>query len=214
MSKMIIIEGNSNDKDNVRVIMVKGEKGEKGDTPDLSNYYTKTETDSAISDAIDGLGTIFNLLGSVATVQDLPSTGNTVGDVWYVQSQSSGYVWINDGGTLRWEQLGATIDLTNYYTKTETDNLIAGTKPKYTTLTLTTSNWVLNSTTNYYEYAITNASVTVNDYIEVALDLDNQAKLTDCAVESYTGGYKFITSVLPTENITANVLITLVEVVS
>ena len=29
MSKMIIVEGNSNDKDNVRAIMVKGEKGEK-----------------------------------------------------------------------------------------------------------------------------------------------------------------------------------------
>jgi predicted MPP superfamily phosphohydrolase len=31
MSKITIIEGNSNDKDNVRVIMVKGEKGEQGD---------------------------------------------------------------------------------------------------------------------------------------------------------------------------------------
>lgn len=31
MSKMIIVEGNSNDKDNVRVIMVKGEKGDMGD---------------------------------------------------------------------------------------------------------------------------------------------------------------------------------------
>lgn len=158
MSKMIIVEGNSNDKDNVRAFMVKGERGygiasiEKtstsglvdtytityddgststfqvtnGATPDMSDYYTATETDAAISDAIDGLGTIFNLLGSVATVQDLPSTGNTVGDVWYVQNQNSGYIWINDDGTLRWEQLGATIDLTNYYTKSEVNALITG----------------------------------------------------------------------------------------
>jgi hypothetical protein len=36
MIKMTIIEGNSNDKDNVRVIMVKGEKGDTGDPTKLS----------------------------------------------------------------------------------------------------------------------------------------------------------------------------------
>ena len=153
MSKMIIIEGNSNDKNNVRAFMVKGERGygiksiektsstssvdiytityDDGRTstfevPNGNNFYTKAETDAEIQDAIDSLGTIFNLKGSVATVNDLPSTGNTAGDVYYVQSESAGYIWINDNGTLRWEELGMTVDLTNYYTKTEVDNLITG----------------------------------------------------------------------------------------
>lgn len=32
MAKLIIVEGNSNDKDNVRVLFAKGEKGDKGDS--------------------------------------------------------------------------------------------------------------------------------------------------------------------------------------
>lgn len=32
----------------------KGDKGDDGDTPDMTNYYTKTEVDSAISTAIGG----------------------------------------------------------------------------------------------------------------------------------------------------------------
>lgn len=172
MSKMIIIEGNSNDKNNVRAFMVKGERGygissiEKtatsglvdtytityqdgntdtfevtnGYTQDLSNYYTKTQTDSEISNAIDSLGAVFNIKGSVATVSALPSTGNTVGDVYYVQNESAGYVWINDNDTLRWEQLGMTVDLTNYYTKTETDAQISASVGSINTVlaTLTT----------------------------------------------------------------------------
>lgn len=32
----------------------KGDRGDDGDTPDMTNYYTKTEVDSAISTAIGG----------------------------------------------------------------------------------------------------------------------------------------------------------------
>lgn len=72
-----------------------------------------------LTDAIEGIGTVFNLKGSKATVQDLPATGNKIGDVWYVASVSAGYIWIQDDqGTERWEQLGETIDLSGYLTKT------------------------------------------------------------------------------------------------
>lgn len=48
MSKITIIEGNSNDKDNTRAFMVKGEKGEKGDANTLSiGTVEETETASA-----------------------------------------------------------------------------------------------------------------------------------------------------------------------
>lgn len=66
--------------------------------------------------AIDGLGTVFDLKGSVATPQDLPQSNNTIGDVWYVTSESVGYIWLNDGTTDRWEQLGLPIDLSGYVT--------------------------------------------------------------------------------------------------
>ena len=67
----------------------------------------------SLSPADIGLGTVFNLRGSKASASGLPSSGNTVGDVWYVISEHVGYVWLNDG-TARWEQLGLPIDLSNY----------------------------------------------------------------------------------------------------
>lgn len=72
-----------------------------------------------------GIGTVFQLKGSKATVADLPASGNTIGDVWYVTAESVGYIWLNDGTTDRWEQLGLPVDLSAYYTKTETDAAIA-----------------------------------------------------------------------------------------
>lgn len=51
MSKMIIIEGNSNDKDNARTYMVKGEKGDMGDLNhnDIIDNVTSTATDKVLS---------------------------------------------------------------------------------------------------------------------------------------------------------------------
>ena len=51
MSKLTIVEGNSNDKDNVRVIMVKGEKGEQGDLNhnDIIDNLTSSATDKVLS---------------------------------------------------------------------------------------------------------------------------------------------------------------------
>lgn len=72
-----------------------------------------------------GIGTVFQLKGSKATVDDLPSSGNEIGDVWYVVAESVGYIWLNDGTEDRWEQLGLPVDLSNYYTKTQTDAAIA-----------------------------------------------------------------------------------------
>lgn len=69
MSRITIVEGNSNDKDNVRVIMVKGEKGEQGDLNhnDIIDNLTSTATDKVLSakqgkvlkDAIDDIEDVF-----------------------------------------------------------------------------------------------------------------------------------------------------------
>ena len=84
---------------------------------------------------LNSLGNIFTLKGSVPTVADLPASNNNIGDVWYVVSESTGYIWIDDNGTERWEQLGITVDLSNYVTQSDLttelagkqDNLTAGT---------------------------------------------------------------------------------------
>lgn len=96
----------------------------KADTTDiptdlnqLSNTTTKFVNETQLQAAIASLGSIFTLKGSVATVNDLPSQNNTIGDVYYVVSESAGYIWIDDDGTLRWEQLGMTVDTSDFLTK-------------------------------------------------------------------------------------------------
>ena len=96
----------------------------KADTTDiptdlnqLSNTTTKFVNETQLQAAISSLGSIFTLKGSVATVNDLPSQNNNIGDVYYVVSESAGYIWIDDDGTLRWEQLGMTVDTTDFLKK-------------------------------------------------------------------------------------------------
>jgi hypothetical protein len=93
---------------------------------------TGTEQNKAVNPkqlktAIDGLGSVFTLKGSVANVSALPSTGNNIGDVWYVISESVGYIWLNDGTTNKWEQLGLPIDLSTYVQFSDIVNTLAST---------------------------------------------------------------------------------------
>lgn len=83
--------------------------------------------------SIDEIGTVFTLKGGVATVADLPSSGNAVGDVYYVESVSAGYIWMTstsqpDG---YWEELGETIDLSAYQLK-PVQNTVSGTSASIT----------------------------------------------------------------------------------
>ena len=88
---------------------------------DLVNYYKKSETYN--KDEIDGkVSSVYKYRGTVATYQDLPSTGLTVGDVYNVEADGSNYAWT--GST--WDKLGGDVDLSNYYNKTQTDNLLSG----------------------------------------------------------------------------------------
>lgn len=92
----------------------------------LTNYYTLEQTDQAINTAISSLGTVFNLKGRVDTVNDLPSKNNKSGDVYLVGTESSSefqeYYWTST----MWDYMGITteVDLSNYYNKTEVNNLL------------------------------------------------------------------------------------------
>ena len=94
MGKMIIVEGNNNDKDNVRAIMVKGEKGDQGDLNhnDIIDNLTSTATDKVLSakqgkllkDLIDGAGNTY------ATKTELTQEATTrENDVFNLQVQIS-----------------------------------------------------------------------------------------------------------------------------
>lgn len=75
-------------------------------------------------------------------------------------------------------------------------------------LTLLTSGWVLNQTSNYYEYTITNANVTTNHKVDIDLDIDNQPKITGKAyTQTFEGSYKIITNELPTQAISCTAYI-------
>lgn len=89
----------------------------------ISNYYTKAQTDSAISTAIGKLGNIMTVKGVKTAVSELPATGNKVGDV-YLVSLASGdastndayaeYVWTEAS---KWEYMGNVqkeVDLSDY----------------------------------------------------------------------------------------------------
>lgn len=96
------------------------------DEPDLSNYYTKSETyaktetynKNEVNDLISAIEDFHVLI-----VQSLPQTGEER-IIYFVPKQGGGYtehMYINNA----WEEIGDTnIDLSGYYTKTETDNLL------------------------------------------------------------------------------------------
>ena len=96
------------------------------------NHYNKTEVDSkvkAVSDKVGALGSVLSFKGTKATKAELPATGNSTGDVWHVTANSGEYVW--DGS--KWEELGSTIDLSGYLTKTDAERTYA--KPADITIT-------------------------------------------------------------------------------
>ena len=142
---------------------------------DMTDYYTKTETDNAISEAIGNLGTLFRFKGRVDTVNDLPASDNQQGDVYLVGAEGSGefaeYYWT---GTF-FDYIGKTtsIDLTEYYKKSEVDNLLNNKVDKVEGKGLSTEDFTtelknrLNSLENYDDTALTErVSAIEGDYIK------------------------------------------------
>jgi len=72
----------------------------------ITDAYTKTEIDSKLTSAM-------HYKGSVATESDLPTSDVETGDVWDVQSLGHNFAW--NGSS--WDDLGGTIDLSGYLTK-------------------------------------------------------------------------------------------------
>lgn len=144
-------------------------------TTALTNYYTKAETDTAISEAISNLGALFRFKGRVDTINDLPATDNQQGDVYLVGAEGASefaeYYWT---GTF-FDYMGKTtsVDLTDYYKKSDVDNLLNNKVDKVEGKGLSTEDFTtelknkLNILENYDDTALTERVVTIeNDYIK------------------------------------------------
>ena len=98
-----------------------------GKAIDLSAYYTKTETEEAISTAVNAALTgVFTIKGRVDTIGDLPMENNKQGDLYLVGlADADNFVEYYWTGTA-WDFCGQTVnvDLSGYYTKEEVDNLL------------------------------------------------------------------------------------------
>ena len=65
-----------------------------------NNYYNKSQVDSKFT-------SVYIFKGSVDTVEDLPTEGNVIGDVWNVRKNDTNYAWTSEG----WDALGSTAEL-------------------------------------------------------------------------------------------------------
>lgn len=86
-----------------------------------TRYYTKDQTDASIKVVADDLAnnyynksqvdskftSVYIFKGSVDSVEDLPTEGNVIGDVWNVRKNDTNYAWTSEG----WDALGGTADL-------------------------------------------------------------------------------------------------------
>ena len=78
-----------------------------------SDVYTKAEVDGKVSSSM-------HFKGTVASIENLPSENQEIGDMYNVLSNGANYAW--DGSN--WDELSETIDLSVYYTKTEISGLL------------------------------------------------------------------------------------------
>ena len=65
-----------------------------------NNYYNKSQVDSKFT-------SVYIFKGSVDSVEDLPTEGNVIGDVWNVRKNDTNYAWTSEG----WDALGGTVEL-------------------------------------------------------------------------------------------------------
>lgn len=89
---------------------------------DIPNEYVKNSIFESYKEEINQkLGSVYTVKGSVANYEALMDIENkNVGDVYNLLDTGANYVYTDSG----WDKLSETIDLSNYYTKEEIDEMI------------------------------------------------------------------------------------------
>ena len=100
--------------------------GKKADASTLSSYVTKTSAETTYAKKGD-ITNVYKYKGSVTDSTKLPTTGQTTGDVYNIETAGGGYkagdnvAW---NGTA-WDNLSGIVDLSGYATTTTTDAISA-----------------------------------------------------------------------------------------
>ena len=145
-------------------VKIDKEKTER-QTADLS-LNTEIQT---LKDQIDSLGVLFTYKGEVAIIQDLPATNNKPGDVYYVDSEQSEYVWLEKSGVYQWEEFGPAIDLSEYAKQEDLGQLENAVNAMNTKVESNTSNIVsLTNTKQDKLTAGTNITIDENNVISAS----------------------------------------------
>lgn len=77
-----------------------------------AGFQTASDVSSAIATALSAAMTY---KGTKTAVNELPSSGNAIGDVWHVSATGGEYAW--DG--TNWQELGSIMDLSGYVEDTD-----------------------------------------------------------------------------------------------
>lgn len=92
-------------------------------TPSVGSAYDVTVKDWDKLAKLTDITTVFRYKGTVASVSDLPASNNKIGDVYFVTTDNSEYVWAGTSDASgSWEKLGPVIDLSGYVPTSRTVN--------------------------------------------------------------------------------------------
>ena len=162
----------------------------------LTNYYLKSQTyTQAEVDALISAIVTLNIL----VVQTLPTQDISTTTIYLVPKQTpetqdiyDEYIYVNNA----WEHIGTTqIDLSNYYTKTQTDNLLADKVDKVTGKQLSTEDFTSALKTKL-EGIASGAEVNVqSDWSQSDNTADDYIKNKPTNVSDFNNDSGFITGV-------------------
>ena len=108
----------------------------------IADTYTKAQVDAKVS-------SVYRFAGSVATYDDLPTSGQTVGDTYNVEDTGANYAWTGSA----WDKLSETVDLSGYLT-------ISSAQGTYLTIATAQSTYLTQSAASTTYLTQTNASNT------------------------------------------------------
>lgn len=139
-----------------------------------ASYATIRDLQQAVDDIETEIDTkissVYKYKGSVSTYANLPSTGQTVGDVYNIETADSTHgikagdnvAWTGNG----WDVLAGTIDLSAYILASDVEaNYVKKTSIAPTSITLATTDFTLDSTENLYKAVISDNRITASSMV-------------------------------------------------
>ena len=182
----------------------------------FNSYALSSYTHSAIDAINQKLTNIYSYKGSKTNYSDLPSNGNTIGDVWNVvnangQIGESGYTPAGTNyawtGT-EWDALGGSIDLSNYVenetldnytTKAEASEYAAAALANAKSYSNTLSGNVVSTLSNYSTSASTYNAINAVNVALTAHTASTNIHLTSGDVKSQIEAYNYLTGYTETD---------------